>query len=922
MALGGTGSHQTPYKLLLFEVVLHLLAAGLLSLHLSAVLEPNQRYGIVLALGVAILLRATAGLTSESDSLVTGNFGQPANFFQGISTLLLGLAWGLQLPLLMHWGTTDSALLATLPIATSISALAVFSGSALNTRLLLVFVLPALLIPLGLLVFQAQYDSLLNWGLITLALLALSRSSSGLDRIIERFLQVSRGNAELVKNLASTRDEAISSREAAEHARQAMVEEVAEREKAENKIKASERELSRILDDMMDTYFQVGKDGKLQRISPSLELMLGYSQEDAYQKPWAELFASQDDYRKFQSALEDSFGTLQNYQARLRHQQGHDVWVTLNAHHREGAQGRHEGFEGIARDTTKERDSKETLFQEKELWRVTLESIVDGVITTDINGQVSFLNPIAEKMTGWSNELARTKPLPDVMNLLDESGEKPVTVPMQEWLEKGLQAKLSEPALLIRQGDGAEAAIELSGSPIRDSQAEIIGSVMVFHDVTKLRALAMQLAYQATHDPLTGLINRVEFDARVEQAIHSANQNEKQHSLFYIDLDEFKIVNDTCGHPTGDELLIQVTRLLRGCLREADVLARLGGDEFGVLLLGCPLDKAETIAEKLREAVQDFRFRTESNEFRIGTSIGIVPILDSETPLTELMKGADSACYVAKEQGRNRVHVSRPDDKAIAAHHGQMQWMQRIQRAVEEDAFVLYSQPIVAIEGQLTQRRHAELLLRMVENKGTEQEKIIPPSAFLPAAERYHLMPMIDRWVLDKALHMLASGSADVRQLTTCSLNLSGQSLSDLKLYDYILKLLEETKVNPKRICFEITESAVIANMEVARQFVKGLRKIGCRFALDDFGSGLSTFDYLKQLEVDYVKLDGSLVRDIATSRVSQAMVHAVNYVTHVMGMKTIAEFVESEQILQALGKLSVDYAQGYAIGKPRPVGS
>ena len=922
MALGGTGSHQTPYKLLLFEVVLHLLAAGLLYLHLFPVLEPNQRYGIVLALGVTILLRATAGLTSESGSPVTGNFGQPANFFQGISTLLLGLAWGLQLPLLMHWGITDSALLATLPIATSISALAVFSGSALNTRLLLVFVLPALLIPLGLLVFQAQYDSLLNWGLITLALLALSRSSSGLDRIIERFLQVSRGNAELVKNLASTRDEAVSSSEAAENARQAMVEEVAEREKAEKKIKASERELSRILDDMMDTYFQVGKDGKLQRISPSLELMLGYSQEDAYQKPWAELFASQDDYRKFQSALEDSFGTLQNYQARLRHQQGHDVWVTLNAHHREGAQGRHEGFEGIARDTTEERNSKESLFQEKELWRVTLESIVDGVITTDIKGQVSFLNPIAEKMTGWSNELARTKPLPEVMNLLDESGEKPVTIPMQEWLEKGLQAKLSDPALLVRQGDGAEAAIELSGSPIRDSQAEIIGSVMVFHDVTKLRALAMQLAYQATHDPLTGLINRVEFDARVEQAIHSANQNEKQHSLFYIDLDEFKIVNDTCGHPAGDELLIQVTLLLRGCLREADVLARLGGDEFGVLLLGCPLDKAETIAEKLREAVQDFRFRTESNEFRIGTSIGIVPILDSETPLTELMKAVDSACYVAKEQGRNRVHVSRPDDKAIAAHYGQMQWMQRIQRAVEEDAFVLYLQPIVAIEGRLAQRRHAELLLRMVENKGTEQEEIIPPSAFLPAAERYHLMPMIDRWVLHKALHMLASGSTDVRQLTTCSINLSGQSLTDLKLYDYILKLLEETKVNPKRVCFEITESAVIANMEVARQFVKGLRKIGCRFALDDFGSGLSTFDYLKQLEVDYVKLDGSLVRDVATSRVSQAMVHAVNYVAHVMGMKTIAEFVESEQIMQALGKLSVDYAQGYAIGKPRPVGS
>ncbi len=920
MAFGGTGSRQHPYKLLLFEVVLHLLAAGLLYVRLSVALEPGQRYALVLAPGIAILLRSIAGLVSTSDRLITGNFGKPAGWLQVLSALLLGLAWGIQLPLLTHWGTTDSALLTTLPIVTLISALAIFSGSALNSRLLLVFTLPALLIPVGLLAVQQQYATLWNWGLVTLALLVLSRAGSGLSEIIERFLQVSRGNTELVKNLARTRDEAVSAGEAAEQARQAMVEEVAEREKAEQKIKASEQELSRILDDMMDTYFQVDQNGLLQRISPSIELMLGYALDDVHGKPWAELFASKEEHRSFMTGLENSFGTLQNYEARLQHQMGHDVWVTLNAHYRGGTPGSQEGFEGIARDTSEARKAKEALFQEKELWRVTLESIVDGVITTDLEGRVNFLNPVAEKMTGWSNADAQGQPLATVMQLKDEAGEEQVTIPMQSWLEDGRQARLNDPALLVQRGGGAEAAIELSGSPIMSSREQIIGSVMVFHDVTRLRALAMQLAYQATHDALTGLINRVEFDARVDQAIHSANQQEKQHSLFYIDLDQFKIVNDTCGHPTGDELLRQVTRLLRGCLREADVLARLGGDEFGVLLLGCPLDKAEDIAEKLRQAVEDFRFRADGNEFRVGVSIGVVPIVDSSTPLTELMKSVDSACYVAKELGRNRVHISRPDDKDIAEHHGQMQWMQRIQRAVEEDAFVLYAQPIVSIEGRLEQRRHAELLLRMVENRGTEQERIIPPSAFLPAAERYHLMPLIDRWVLDRAVHMLASGTGDVRHLTTCSLNLSGQSLTDLKLYDYIIRLLEETGVNPKRLCFEITESTVIANMEVARQFVNGLRNLGCRFALDDFGSGLSTFDYLKQLEVDYVKLDGSLVRDVATSRVSQAMVHAVNYVTHVMGMKTIAEFVESEQIMQALRKLSVDYAQGYAIGKPSEV--
>jgi diguanylate cyclase (GGDEF)-like protein/PAS domain S-box-containing protein len=645
--------------------------------------------------------------------------------------------------------------------------------------------------------------------------------------------------------------------------------------------------------------------------------MLGYEPEDIYKKKWESLFADTADHEQFQSALSNSFGTLENYEARLQHREGHDVWVTLNAHFREDIDGQHVGFEGIARDTTEARLAKEILFQEKELWRVTLESIADGVITTNLKGEVNYLNPVAENMTGWSNEAARQKSLPHVMRLMDESGEEGIAIPMQEWLEDGRDASLDSPALLIQKDTLAEAAIELSGSPILDSGDRIIGSVMVFHDVTKLRGLAMQLSFQATHDALTGLINRVEFDNRVERAIHSAGQAEKQHAMFYMDLDQFKSVNDTCGHPAGDELLIQVTRLLNSCLRESDILARLGGDEFGVLLLGCPLEKAEEIAEKLRKQVEDFRFRRDNMEFRIGASIGVVPILDNKTPLTELMKAVDSACYVAKEQGRNRVHVSKPDDLEIAQHHGQMQWMQRIQRAVEEDEFVLYAQPIVPVESQSAQRPHVELLLRMAEHKGTDQERIIPPNAFLPAAERYHLMPMIDRWVLDKALNKLAGNDSTINKNVNCSINLSGQSLTDMKLYDYIIRLLKETGVDPRRICFEITESTVIANMEIAREFVKGLRKIGCRFALDDFGSGLSTFDYLKQLDVDYVKLDGSLVRDVATSRVSQAMVHAVNYVAHVMGMKSIAEYVESDEIMQALKKLSVDYAQGYAIGKP-----
>ncbi len=919
MPTGPGGTHQNPYKLLLLEAVLHLVAVGLLySQALPRTLEKPVLYGILGAFAATIALRSLASLWSTSESAITGNFGRSVGLFQILSTLALGLCWGLLLPLFDYLQLDSSALGRYLPPLVVVSGLALFTGSALNTRLLLIFILGALAPPLAVLVPRRQLDDLLIWGVTTLALLALSRASSGLDQLIERFLQISRGNADLVKNLAQTRDEALAAQKAAEQARAATQDEIVEREKAEEKIKASEQELTRILNDMTDIYFQVGLDGNLSRISPSVEYILGYATGEACHRPWKDLFADPQDYTAFLSALEGSFGNLQNHEVRLQHSAGHDVWVSLNAHYRESPQGERLGYEGIARDTTEVRAAQESLFQEKELLRVTLQSIADGVITTDMKGHVSYVNPVAEKMTGWTNAEAQQQLLPDVMELLDEAGEEPVTVPMQAWLEDGQEAALTNPALLVQKETQAEAAIELSGSPIRDSQEQVIGSVMVFHDVTKLRALAMQLSFQATHDALTGLINRVEFDARVEQAIHSANQAEKLHALMYIDLDQFKVVNDTCGHPAGDELLRQVTRLLRACLRESDVLARLGGDEFGVLLLGCPLDKAEEIAEKLRAQVEDFRFRHDSNEFRIGASIGVVPIDDSQTPPTELMKAVDSACYVAKEQGRNRVHVSRPDDKEIAQHHGQMQWMQRIQRAVEEDELVLYAQPIVAIEGQLDNRRHAEVLLRMVENKGTENERLIPPNAFLPAAERYHLMPLIDRWVLKRTLRKIATNDADVAQLVTCTINLSGQSLTDLKLYDYILGQLKETEVDPRRICFEITESAVIANMQIAQQFVDGLRKIGVRFALDDFGSGLSTFDYLKQLNVDYVKLDGSLVRDVSTSRVSQAMVHAINYVVHVMGMKSIAEFVESDTILQALSKLSVDYAQGYAIARPQ----
>ena len=918
MAQNGAGKNQNPYTLLLFEIVLLLMATAFLAIRLHSIVGSQRIYLMLAVLAVVLLVHIVSTMLASKDISLTGNFGQPASVVVLLATFLLGLAFGVLPLLLEYWQLAiPGQLVNDLLIVSTIVALGVFTGSALNTRLLLVFVLPGFMLPMAWLSLSDQQEALMLWGLLLLTLLLLSSAASGLEEIIERFVNISRGNTELVKNLARTRDEALQAQQTAEQAREDIQSEISEREKAEQKIKASEQELVRILDDMVDTYFQVDASGTLIRVSPSIEWMLGYRTEQSTRRPWKDFFAAADGYQRFIAALESGFGSLHSYEAQLKHSQGHEVWVSFNAHYRENIEGKKQGFEGIARDTTEARNAKESLFHEKENWRVTLGSIADGVLTTDVNGEVAYLNPVAERMTGWSNELALHKPLSEVMSLVDESRKQVVDIPLDEWLKNGKRAALADPAILMGREGASETAIELSGAPIRDSREKITGSIMVFHDVTRLRALAMQLSYQATHDALTGLINRVEFDARVNQAVHSADGQEKQHAMMYIDLDQFKVVNDTCGHPAGDELLQLVTRTLRGGLREADVLARLGGDEFGVLLLGCPLDVAESVADKLRQSIEDLRFRRDNTEFRIGTSIGVVPIVDSHTPLTDLMKAVDSACYVAKEQGRNRVHVYRPDDRQLAERHGQMQWMQRIQRAVENDEFVLYAQPIESLDGERHSGKHIEVLLRMVENRSSERERIIPPAAFLPAAERYHLMPLIDRWVLKNTFGKLVSNDAVSIHLSTCAINLSGQSLSDMSMYDYIVGLLGETDIDPRRICFEITESAVIANMEIAREFVNGLRKLGCRFSLDDFGSGLSTFDYLKQLDVDYVKLDGTLVRDIDTSRVSQAMVHAVNYVTHVMGMKSIAEFVESDNILESLRKLSVDYVQGYAIGKP-----
>jgi diguanylate cyclase (GGDEF)-like protein/PAS domain S-box-containing protein len=433
-------------------------------------------------------------------------------------------------------------------------------------------------------------------------------------------------------------------------------------------------------------------------------------------------------------------------------------------------------------------------------------------------------------------------------------------------------------------------------------------------DVTEARALSQQLRFQAAHDALTGLVNRHEFENRLERAIKSADSARGEHAVCYLDLDQFKIINDTCGHVAGDELLRRLGRVLAQQVRRQDTLARLGGDEFGVLLENCSMHVAERVANALRRTIEDFRFAWEKQIFGIGVSIGVVPIQGIGQTVSSILSAADAACYAAKDRGRNRIHIYHEGDVEVARRHGEMRWVTRIQTALEENRFELARQPIVPLFASADDDTHYELLLRMRDEDGD----IVAPEAFLPAAERYNLSIKLDRWVVREAFRLLTQDPEHLEKLFLCSINLSGVSLADEDFLIFVTTELASTGLPPAKVCFEITETAAIANLSGAMRFIEVLRRIGCRFALDDFGSGLSSFAYLKSLPVDFLKIDGVFVKDIVDDPIDRELVRSINQIGHVMGKRTIAEFVESEEILAALGEIGVDYAQGFELGKPK----
>lgn len=556
------------------------------------------------------------------------------------------------------------------------------------------------------------------------------------------------------------------------------------------------------------------------------------------------------------------------------------------------------------------------LYAQKQRFEVTLNSIGDGVITTDTVGNVTYLNPVAEQKTGWKMAEALGMPISQIMVLVDEETGLSTNSPVEATLRTGQVAGMAHNSALMSQR-GELFSIEDSTSPMCDPEENIVGSVIVFHDVTDTRRLADEMTYQATHDSLTDLVNRREFERRLEKALQSPLQGEHQHALAYLDLDQFKIVNDTCGHQAGDELLRQITSLLRLALRLNDTLARLGGDEFGVLLESCPPHIALNIAEKLKGVITSFHFNWQGKVFPVTVSIGLVYFGESESPhrtVSELLRVADSACYAAKDLGRNRIHVVKADDEALSKRHGELNWYTKIYRALEQNQLHLYAQKIVSLKEESPYYEHVEILLRLISDDG----KVVPPMAFMPAAERYGLMLEIDKWVIHSAFSYISNQAH--REQSLFSINLSGCSLNDEHMLAFILEQLALSQVPAHCICFEITETVAIANLMKARALMVALKNKGCRFALDDFGSGMSSFAYLKHLPVDYLKIDGCFVKDMERDPVDTALVQAINHIAHVMGIETIAEFVESQFILECLREIGVDYAQGFGIGQAIPI--
>ncbi len=572
----------------------------------------------------------------------------------------------------------------------------------------------------------------------------------------------------------------------------------------------------------------------------------------------------------------------------------------------------------VARDVSHRKSLEVSLSRSKRQAQYTLESIAEGVITTDNNGHIDYMNQSAEALIGTNRDDAVGHRIGELFKLVDDADRRPLGDPVERSLAMRRRVNMGRRAVMISNDGEQEHPVEISASPIRGPGSSISGTVVVFHDVSEIRGLTRQMSYQATHDPLTGQINRREFERRLDEAMDSAHSEEAVHMLFYMDLDRFKAVNDSCGHLAGDNMLKEVAGLIKEQVRDSDIVGRLGGDEFGAILIGCPIEKARQIATDICNAIADYRFVWKDKIFNIGISIGLVQITHVSGTIQDVMSAADSACYVAKQQGRGQVHVYSARDEAIARERGDIQWLRKLQSALHEDSFELAIQPIIAMGGGVESGPALEVLIRLPDGRGRSADT----AEFLRPAERYQLMPQIDRWVINATLAAISGGEIKVPSGRNCAINLSGQTLGDESILGFVVDALDRTGVAPSTICFEVTESAILSNVQHAQRFIEVLHGIGCEFSLDDFGSGLGSFSSLKHLPIDYLKIDGAYTRNLNSDQVNQEMVAAMIKLARTMNFRIVAEQVERQEDFDWLRDSGVDFIQGRFIEAPTPLGS
>lgn len=708
----------------------------------------------------------------------------------------------------------------------------------------------------------------------------------------------------------------------------AVVEDVTLRRRAERELAREHERLRNLIEGTHAGTWEWNVQTGEVIVNPRWAAILGWSVEDlgAVTNQFRADIAHPDELPNTRALLREHFaGRSDAYVAevRLRHRDGHWIWVEDRGRLiTRTADGRPEWVYGIHIDITDRKRRDEVLSRlsmqladQHELMRVTLKSIGDAVITTDAAGLISWLNPVAERMTGWLSSEALGRPLLQVFHIVNEETREPAPDPVAACMAEGKVVGLAHQTLLISR-DNTEYGIQDSAAPILNAQGEMLGVVLVFHDVSEQRRLSGEMTYRATHDALTGLVNRAEFETRMLRTLRHAQENDSQHALMYIDLDQFKLVNDACGHAIGDQLLQQVGKLLADAIRTRDTLARLGGDEFAIILEHCTMEQATRVAQKICDRMEDFRFIHEDRRFRIGTSIGLVPVDKRWASTSAIQQAADTSCYAAKEAGRNRVHAWFDTDAAMRARSHEIQWTSRIESALDHEGFELFAQRIESLKAP-SQGIHAEVLLRMRHPDGT----LVQPGSFLPAAERFHLISRVDKWVLGRSVKWLRSLTAP-HGIESLSVNLSGQSVGDRAFHGWVYELLAEVgPVVCAQLCLEITETAAVTNLADAAVFIGQVRAAGVKVALDDFGAGASSFGYLKALPVDYLKIDGQFIRNLVNDTLDDAAVRCFADVARLMGLQTVAEFVDNDDVLNRLRAIGVDYAQGYLLHRPAPLG-